>query len=74
MHSIQRKFHIGSDGLLQVHLPKVRDTDIDVVIVYRTSSLKHSEAVPLTQFYGCIQDETFVRHPQNEQPERESLE
>ncbi len=25
------------------------------------------------RFYGCIQDETFVRHPQPEQPEREKF-
>ncbi|WP_373528920.1 hypothetical protein [Nostoc sp.] len=28
---------------------------------------------PLTQFYGCIQDETFFRHPQGQQPEREPI-
>jgi hypothetical protein len=25
----------------------------------------------LSDFYGCIQDETFIRHPQPEQAERE---
>ncbi len=28
---------------------------------------------PLPQFYGCIQDETFFRHPQVQQSERESI-
>ncbi|MFN6517161.1 MAG: hypothetical protein RMY29_022005 [Nostoc sp. CreGUA01] len=28
---------------------------------------------PLTQFYGCIQDETFFRHPQGQQAEREPI-
>jgi len=28
---------------------------------------------PLTKFYGCIQDETFFRHPQGQQPEREPI-
>ncbi len=28
---------------------------------------------PLTQFYGCIQDETFFRHPQGQQLEREAI-
>ncbi|MDZ8070225.1 MAG: hypothetical protein RMY64_32240 [Nostoc sp. DedQUE08] len=28
---------------------------------------------PLPQFYGCIQDETFFRHPQEQQPEREPI-
>jgi hypothetical protein len=29
---------------------------------------------PLSQFYGCIQDDSFFRHLQGEQSERESLE
>ena len=28
---------------------------------------------PLPQFYGCIQDETFFRHPQGQQAEREPI-
>jgi hypothetical protein len=40
MHSITLKSHIGSNGLLQVHLPDMRDTDIEVVIVYQTSLSK----------------------------------
>ncbi|MBC8121747.1 MAG: hypothetical protein H7Y22_07930 [Gemmatimonadaceae bacterium] len=74
MHSIQQKLHIGSDGLLQIHLPEARDTDIYVVIVYSVSLPKPVEALPLAQFYGCIQDETFTRHPQSEQSERELFE
>lgn len=74
MHSITLKSHIGSDGLLKVHLPNMRDTDIEVVIVYQTSLPKDVKAVDLSQFYGCIQDDSFFRHPQPEQPERELLE
>lgn len=46
------------------------DTEIEVVIVYQTCQPKGTEA-SLSQFYGCIQDDTFIRYPQNEQPERE---
>jgi len=74
MHSITLKSHIGSDGLLKVHLPDMRDTDIEVVIVYQTSQPKEVKAVNLSQFYGCIQDDSFFRHPQPKQPEREPLE
>ncbi|NJN86033.1 MAG: hypothetical protein HC881_06590 [Leptolyngbyaceae cyanobacterium SL_7_1] len=74
MHSIKLKSHIGSDGLLQVHLPEIRDTDIEVIIVYQTSPPKDGKAVDLSQFYGCIQDDSFFRHPQPEQSEREPLE
>jgi hypothetical protein len=28
---------------------------------------------PLAQYYGCIDDETFIRHPQPGQPEREAI-
>ncbi|MEH2142485.1 hypothetical protein [Nostoc sp.] len=28
---------------------------------------------PLPQLYGCIQDETFFRYPQGQQPEREPI-
>lgn len=74
MHSITLKSHVGSDGLLKIHLPDMRDTDIEVVIVYQTSLTQDVEASPLSEFYGCIQDDSFFRHPQPEQPERESLE
>jgi hypothetical protein len=74
MHSIKLRSHIGSDGLLQVHLPDMRDRDIEVIIVYQTSPSKDAEVTPLAQFYGCIQDDSFFRHPQLEQSERESLE
>jgi hypothetical protein len=30
-------------------------------------------AHPLSQFYGCIDDDTFVRHSQPKQPERELI-
>ncbi len=74
MQSITLKSHIGSDGLLKVHLPDMRDKDIEVVIVYQTTLPKGVEAPPLSQFYGCIQDDPFIRHAQHEQPEREPLE
>jgi hypothetical protein len=74
MHSITLKSHIGEDGLLKVYLHDMQNTDIEVVIVYQTSSPKAVEVHPLAKFYGCIQDDSFFRHPQGEQPERESLE
>jgi hypothetical protein len=61
MHSVTLKSHIGIDGLLKVHLPDVQDMDIEVVIVYQTSLPKAVEAKPLSRFYGCIQDDSFIR-------------
>jgi|GEM_PF-2191047 len=43
MQSITLKSHISSDGLLKVHLPDIRDTDIEVVIVYQTTLPKGIE-------------------------------
>ena len=63
MHSITLKSHIGSDGLLKVYLSDMRNTDIEVVIVYQTSQPKEVKAINLSQFYGCIQDDSFFRHP-----------
>ncbi len=61
MHSITLGSHIGNDGLLKVHLPDMRDTDIEVVFVYQASMTKVVAAEPLSQFYGCIQDDSFNR-------------
>jgi len=74
MQSITLTSHIGSDGLLKVHLPDMRNTDIEVVIVYQTTLLKGVEASSVSRFYGCIQDDSFIRHSQNEQSERQPLE
>ncbi|MEP0756752.1 hypothetical protein NC997_04320 [Trichocoleus sp. DQ-A2] len=51
----------------------MRNTDIEVVIVYQTTLPKGVEAESVSQFYGCIQDDSFIRHPQNEQSEPEPL-
>lgn len=37
----------------------------------KASSIQNT--TKLSDFYGCIQDETFIRHPQPEQPERETF-
>lgn len=81
MQSITLKSHIGSDGLLSVHFPDLKDTDVERVIVYQSVTPSEVEqplvntahGAPLAQFDGCIQDESFVRHPQPQQPDRETL-
>jgi Protein of unknown function (DUF2281) len=45
--------------------------DFTEFLVLKTQSA--SEGDSLAEFYGCIQDETFIRHPQGFQSERESL-
>jgi hypothetical protein len=73
MNSIKLKSHVDSDGMLHISLPELQNTDVDITIVYQPIAPKLSGIGSLKQFYGCIQDETFIRHPQGEQPERESF-
>jgi hypothetical protein len=74
MNSITLRSHVGNDGLLTIRLPDMRDTDVEVTIVYQARQPNVSEAVSLSELYGCIQDDSLIRHPQGEQPERESFE
>ncbi len=73
MNSIKIKSHVDGDGLLHIQLPDVCDTDVEVILVYQPVVPKSSSVESLERFYGCIQDETFIRQPQGEQPERESF-
>jgi hypothetical protein len=73
MNSIKLKSHVDGDGLLHIQLPDVCDTDVEVILVYQPVVPKSSGVGSLERFYGCIQDETFIRQPQGEQPERESF-
>jgi hypothetical protein len=77
MNSIQLKSqHIGSDGRLQVDLPDLRDTDVDVIIVYQTAqeAKKRQWSSEFLGTFGAWQGEPLVRAPQEEQMERESFE
>ncbi len=38
-----------------------------------TSSPQIPDSYPSPKFYGCIDDETFIRHPQGQQSEREPI-
>ena len=73
MQSIRVKSRIGKDGILQIQLPEGREgTELDIILVYEISSTTQ-EKTKLSDFYGCIEDDTFIRHPQPEQPERETF-
>ncbi|WP_071187210.1 hypothetical protein [Trichormus sp. NMC-1] len=73
MQSIRVRSRIGKDGLLQIQLPEAKEgMELDIILVYETASATQ-EITKLSDFYGCIQDETFIRHPQPEQPERETF-
>ncbi|NCS40806.1 MAG: hypothetical protein GPJ20_18490 [Microcystis aeruginosa BS13-10] len=63
MQSMRVRSLIGKNGLLQIQLP-------EIILVYESASPTKT-TTKLSDFYGCIQDETFIRHPQPEQAERE---
>ena len=69
MQSIRVRSLIGKNGLLQIQLPETTEgTELDIILVYESATKTTKK---LSDFYGCIQDETFIRHPQLEQAERE---
>lgn len=72
MQSIKVRQRIGADGILHLEIPVgMTEREVEVVVTYQ--AIDSDAQIPLSQFYGCIQDETFIRHPQGEQPEREPL-
>jgi hypothetical protein len=69
MQSIRVRSLIGKNGLLQIQLPETTEgTELDIILVYESAPQKKTK---VSDFYGCIQDETFIRHTQPEQAERE---
>jgi len=69
MQSIRVRSLIGKNGLLQIQLPETTEgTELDIILVYESAT---KITTKLSDFYGSIEDETFIRHPQPEQPERE---
>ncbi|MEA5576778.1 hypothetical protein [Anabaena sp. UHCC 0451] len=69
IQSLRVRSRIGKDGLLQIQLPQAKEgTELDIIVVYELTSLPEQtpieETMKLSDFYGCIQDETFIRHPQ----------
>jgi|GEM_PF-449528 hypothetical protein len=68
--------HFELMALMQVYQKKLllKATAFREAVRRGLQSLKpKTPEYPLTQFYGCIQDETFIRHPQGKQQEREAI-
>jgi hypothetical protein len=75
MESIKVRRHIGQDGILHLDIPVgMTEREVEVMVIYQSVPSSTTNAKSIEQFYGCIQDDSFFRHPQSEQPERESLE
>ena len=61
MQSLRVRSLIGKNGLLQIQLPETTEgTELDIILVYESAKKTTKK---LSDFYGCIQDETFIRHP-----------
>ena len=76
MESIQRTTHIDDNGILHLHIPELRDRDVEVTIVDRPiarSSKKQWSPEFFDRTFGCWQGEPLVREFQGESQEREPL-
>ena len=75
MQSIKLKSHVGSDGILQIALPEVRNTDVEVIIVYQTvqNPPKRQWSPEFLSTFGAWQGEPLERATQEEQPDREEF-
>jgi hypothetical protein len=75
MQSIRVRSRIGKNGMLQIQLPsETEGTELDIILVYQQASSAERTKKLSDRFYGSIQDDTFFRHPQPEQPDREAFE
>jgi hypothetical protein len=49
--------------VLHLDLPvEVRNQEVEVMVIYQSIAPGQQSAQGLSRFYGCIQDETFIRH------------
>jgi hypothetical protein len=75
MQSIKVKSRVDNDGILQISLPEMRDTDVEVTIVYQPMQQKQKRqwSSAFLSTFGAWQGESLTREPQEDQPEREPL-
>ena|GEM_PF-2564264 len=75
MHSIRMRSKVGKNGLLQLQLPQATEgSELDIILVYEPAQKFMASNKVNPKFYGCIDDDTFVRHSQGTQSEREPIE
>ncbi|MBE9056314.1 hypothetical protein [Sphaerospermopsis sp. LEGE 08334] len=58
MQSMTIKTHVGCDGMLQISLPEVQDTDVEVIIVYQP--IQKTEKPSLASLYGICADDPII--------------
>lgn len=85
MPTIKLRSHVDEDGVLHLDIPaQFKGMEVDITVTVEPVKQEDvSVGKDLTQWEwhkfieetaGSINDETFVRQPQGELPERESLE
>jgi hypothetical protein len=75
MQSITIKSHVDNDGIVHISLPEIKDTDVEMIIVYQPlkKSQKRQWSAEFLSTFGSWQGEPLVRETQEEQPEREQF-
>jgi len=75
MQSITIKSHVDNDGIVHISLPEIKDTDVEMIIVYQPLKKlqKRQWSAEFLSTFGSWQGEPLVRETQEEQPEREQF-
>ena len=58
MQSLNLKSHVGSDGILHIALPNIRDSDIEVTIIYQP--VQKIRKPSLASLYGICADDPII--------------
>ncbi len=58
MQSIKVKSHVDSNGILRLSLPEIRDTDVEITIVYQP--IPNTEKQSLASLYGICADDPII--------------
>ena len=78
MQTIQLKSYVGSDGMLHISLPELKDSEVDIILVYQPiktslAPTKRQWSPEFLSVFGAWEGETLVRAAQEEPSERESF-
>ncbi|KZL49907.1 MULTISPECIES: hypothetical protein [Cyanophyceae] len=75
MQSMRVKSHVGNDGMVHIYLPEIKDTDVELIIIYQpVQKLKKRQwSAEFLSTYGSWQGEPLERAPQEEPTEKEQF-
>ena len=58
MQTMKIQSHIGNDGMLHISLPEIKDSDVEVIIVYQP--IQKTEKLSLASLYGICADDLII--------------